>query len=168
MVPGGLPEVCWVTGKPSTDWMHFSFLTIPAWMRVLVIPAFILRLLVFYRLLARLAGTHAAGRLPVTRAWWCTFMTIRWGSRGLFWIALTLLAFGLLGGGRAAELSLGWVPAALFASALLAWVAWPAVRPRALVRREGNRRWIELKNCHPRFGEAVRRRYSVRSGPLVE
>ena len=129
---------------------------------MLVVPALLFRVLLVYRVLARVAGTSAGGSLPVTRAWWMTFMTIRWGSRGLFWTALALAAWALVvTHGLAPDTLLGWAVLALFASALLGWVAWPAVRPRARVRRVGQDCWVELSGVHPRFAEAVRERYSA-------
>jgi len=89
-------------------------------------------------------------------------MTIRWGSRGLFWIAVAMAAWALVvSNGPAPETLLGWAVLALFVSALLAWVAWPAVRPRAKVRRVGQDCWVELSGVHSRFAEGVRQHYSV-------
>ena len=139
--------------------MRFSFLTVPAWMRVLVIPALFLRLVLVYRVVARLAGTAARGRLPVTRGWWWAFMAIRWGSRALFWAALLLFVWALFTtGSPGPDLLFKWMLVALFASLLLSWVAWPAVRPRVTVRRGAQGTWIELRGAHRRFVEAVGRR----------
>lgn len=141
--------------------MYFRFLTVPTWMRVLIVPAFFFRFLLFYRVLARVAGKSATGRLPVTATWWWTFMTIRWGSRGMFLAGIALMARALVvSNGPAPESLLGLALLALFVSALLAWVAWPAVRPRARVRRVGDDSWIELSGVHPRFAMAVREGYS--------
>lgn len=144
-----------MSGQPADRWHKFKFRTPPAWIWALAPLALLGGIGIVVVLIVQLAVARKAdGVLPLHHSRRALLLWLRWGTAAAVVLGLLLFVVGLVANSGAAVLlgALVFVAAVLFAAFGLRWIG-----PRAKVNEVPGypMYWLELRNVHPDFAQAV-------------